>query len=167
MGKETRESRRQFLHQMGTLLAGATGLLKLASAMSEEVGTFALPRCPGMPSVTCQGFTCDQAQLQYHCTNDFTCSPFICEPSWSGDFNCQLSPDGNTFTCIDLFHCVGSEPGAQFTCEDGVTFDCRSAPQPFYCDHGDFNCAGIYNCNGNPGGGYTMPRLRPPVIVGP
>lgn len=163
MAKE--ESRRRFLSQMGTLLAGTLGLSRLAKAMGEELEPFALPRCPGMPNVSCQQFTCDQSQLWYHCTNDFICSPFICGPSLTGDFNCQASPNGNTFTCIDLFQCVGSEPRTQFNCETNVTFDCRNAPMAFYCDPGDFTCSGTYLCNGNPGGGYARPHF--PVTIGP
>lgn len=169
-GREGKErSRRRFLHQMGMILTGSLGLSRLAKAMSEEEGELeplAVPRCPGMPSVVCIGgnYDCDQSQSWFHCINDFTCSPFTCGPSITGDFNCQASPSGNTFTCIDLFRCVGSEPGIQFTCENNVTFDCTGAPQAFYCDPGDFNCSGTYRCNGNPGGAYAMPIHFPPII---
>lgn len=159
--KQEKQSRRQFLWQFGTGLAGLTGLLKLAKAMAADqrpnVAAIPAPVPPCVGGVICAA---PMAPF-FHCGAAFVCiGGFTCGPSWLGDFECQ-----NDFDCQQppgggQFKCSGSEPGNQFECS--VSFDCNGA-NPFWCDPGDFWCnpgpPNQYFCNGVPGGGYVQPPV--------
>lgn len=128
-----KESRRKFLWQVGGGLAGLTGLLKLAKAMSaqESVATLEEP-CSTVPWDCPTSYTCDKLG-GIACQNKFNCiTTFTCGPTWFGDFKCeQLEFSCGSFECKTY----GGEPGAQFHCLANFNY-CNS----FECDPGDFSC---------------------------
>ena len=142
--REGKQSRRVFLWQVGAGLVGLTGLSRLAKAMTFPQ-PLAIPRCPdpNIPVVcdsTGQPYTCDQAQLYYHCYNSFTCvNDFTCGGSANGDFQCENEP----FTCQTHFRCMGAEPGVDYTCDSG-SFTCGG--QVFECQITDFACSPNFTC---------------------
>ncbi len=128
-----KKGRRKFLWQIGSGLAGLTGLSKLAKAMSvqESVTTSDEP-CSSVPWQCAPRYTCD-ALGGITCQNRFNCvSEFDCGPTWTGDFKCEQLE----FSC-GFFECVtyGGEPGAQFHCLANFSY-CDT----FNCDPGDFSC---------------------------
>lgn len=150
--EQEKQSRRQFLWQVGAGLVGLMGLSRLTKAMavSQQTRADALAAVPIPCGVVC-------ATNPFHCPAAFVCTGFHCGPSFLGDFECQndfdCQPGGN-------FKCLGSEPGNQFECF--ISFDCNG-PATFWCDPGDFWCnpgpPNQYFCNGVPGAGYTQPPV--------
>ncbi len=99
------------------------------------------------------GYTCFPPPQGY----GYTCNGYQCGDAFS-DYICQAQ-----FTC-QLFNCEAMlEPGASFYCENGFNCASQTTSQPFWCDPGDFYCGPNnnyvgYQCNGSPGGNYSMPK---------
>lgn len=126
-----KESRRKFLWQVGSGLAGLVGLSKLTKAMSEQEATVLSDEpCSVVPWECELKYTCDKFG-GITCANRFNCvSTFTCGPTLTGDFKCEQLE----FSC-GSFECKGSEPGAQFHCLANFNY-CNT----FNCDPGDFSC---------------------------
>lgn len=162
--RQKKQSRRQFLWELGMGLAGLMGISKLVKAMTVELKPNVIAIPPVVPCIG--GVACvPPAQPFYHCPALYNCGfGFQCGPSWLGDFECQ-----NGFDCLGggypnvQFKCIGSEPGTQFECN--IIFSCNGHPtyglNAFWCDPGDFWCnlgpPNQYFCNAAPGGGYVQP----------
>jgi hypothetical protein len=128
-----KEGRRKFLWQVGGLIAGLTGLSRLARAMSSNDAAVSSDEpCSVVPWNCNNNYTCDQFG-GITCQNGFNCvSTFTCGPTWFGDFKCeQLEFSCGNFQCITY----GGEPGAQFHCLARFA-NCNI----FKCDPGDFSC---------------------------
>lgn len=160
-----KKSRRRFLLQISSGLAGLTGLSKLAKAMSDQEPVSTEP-CSTVPWECTGGYTC-KAFGGITCQNRFNCaSTFTCGPNWTGDFKCeQLEFSCGSFECKTY----GGEPGAQFHCLANFSY-CGT----FNCDPGDFNCEipehykclkneSEYSCSQNVGtlSAYSTPIIPP------